>query len=399
MLCLIHEKPFAGINGNGKHCNWSVSNDKGENLLEPGRTPHQNLRFLAVLAVVLKAVHSQAAALRASIASPGNDHRLGGNEAPPAILSVFLGSQLSKIYEDIEKGAASSATEGQLINLGVSHLPDISKDYTDRNRTSPFAFTGNKFEFRAVGGSANVAIPLTFLNAAVARAFTECAERLKTLIGKKGARDEGVMELVRELAKETRAIRFEGNNYSDEWKAEATKRGLPILPSTVEALEVLDDKKQIEFLVQTKVLTAQEIHSRYHVAVERYNKTLEIEFHTLIQMVHGYVIPAIEEQVSRSGDALAKIPEGTAKKLQAQRLEKLSGIFGDLLQSLESLEAALDTHSAEKDESKKMHQWKYTVTPLADQVRAASDAAEIVISEDLWRLPKYREMLFNISIT
>lgn len=399
MLCLIHEKPFAGINGNGKHCNWSVSNDKGENLLEPGRTPHQNLRFLAVLAVVLKAVHSQAGALRASIASPGNDHRLGGNEAPPAIISVFLGSQLSKIYDDIEKGAASSATEGQLINLGVSHLPDISKDYTDRNRTSPFAFTGNKFEFRAVGGSANVSIPLTFLNAAVANAFSECSERLKALLGKKGSRDEAVMELTRELAKETRAIRFEGNNYSEEWKAEARKRGLPILPSTVEALAVLDDKKQVEFLVKTKVLSEQEIHSRYHVAVERYNKTLEIEFYTLIQMIHGYVIPAIEEQITRSGDALSLITVEPAKKKQAQRLEKLCTTFGDLLAALESLEKVTEAASNEKDEAKKMHLWKYDVTPVAEKLREASDAAEIVVAEDLWRLPKYREILFNISIT
>ncbi len=399
LMCLINEKPFAGINGNGKHCNWSVSNDKGENLLEPGRTPHQNLRFLAVLAVVLRAVHQRSAALRASIASPGNDHRLGGNEAPPAIISVFLGSQLSKVYDEIEKGVASAGTEAQIINLGVSHLPEISKDYTDRNRTSPFAFTGNKFEFRAVGGSANVAIPLTFLNAAVAESFNECSERLKGLLTKKGSRDEAVMELVKELAKETRAIRFEGNNYSEEWKAEAKKRGLPILTSTVEALAALNDKKQTEFLSKTKVLSEQEIHSRYHVAVERYNKTLEIEFHTLIQMVHGYVIPAIEEQIIRSADALSKITLDTAKKKQGVRVERLSSTFGDLLGSLDALEKALETAQGEADDAKRMHKFKYDVTPIADKVRAAADAAEGVVAEDLWRLPKYREMLFNISVT
>ncbi len=397
MVCLINEKPFAGINGNGKHCNWSVSNDKGENLLEPGRTPHQNLRFLAVLAVVLKAVHSRAAALRASIASPGNDHRLGGNEAPPAIISVFLGSQLSKIYDEIEKGLVSAATEGQIINLGVTHLPDISKDYTDRNRTSPFAFTGNKFEFRAVGGSANVATPCTFLNAAVADAFMECTERLKALLSKKGARDEAVMELVKELAKETRAIRFEGNNYSEEWKAEAKKRGLPMLPSTVEALGALADKKAVDFLVKTKVLSEGEIHSRYHVAVERYNKTLEIEFHTLIQMVHGYVIPSIEEQITRSSTTLSKITTEPAKKKQAARVEGLCSTFGELLGSLEALESTLASVQNEADDAKRMHKFKYDVTPLAEKVRAASDAAEIVVAEDLWRLPKYREILFGVS--
>jgi glutamine synthetase len=397
MTCLIHEKPFAGINGTGKHCNWSVSNDKGENLLEPGRTPHQNLRFLAVLAVVLKAVHSHAGALRASIASPGNDHRLGGNEAPPAIISVFLGSQLSKIYDDIEQGLVSPSTEGQWINLGVAHLPDVSKDYTDRNRTSPFAFTGNKFEFRAVGGSANVSIPLTFLNAAVADAFTVCTERLKALIAKKGARDEAIMELVRELAKETKAIRFEGNNYSEEWKQEAQRRGLPMLPSTVEALAVLNDKKQTAFLAKTKVLTEQEIHSRYHVAVERYNKTLEIEFHTIIQMVQGYVIPAIEEQLARSADALVPQLTTTTKKLQEQRISKLSSLYGDLLTQLEKLESALTAVTEEKDEAAKMKTLKYTLTPISDALRAASDGAELLIADDLWRIPKYREILFNIS--
>ncbi|MBY0370769.1 glutamine synthetase III, partial [bacterium] len=398
LLCLLHEKPFAGINGNGKHCNWSMQNDKSENLLEPGRTPHQNLRFLAVLAVVLKAVHTRAAALRASIASPGNDHRLGGNEAPPAIISVFLGSQLSKVYDDIEKGVASSATDAQIINLGVAHLPDISKDYTDRNRTSPFAFTGNKFEFRAVGGSANVSVPCTFLNAAVAEAFGECTERLKALLAKKPSRDEAVMELVKELAKETRAIRFEGNNYSDEWKAEAKKRGLPILPSTVEALGALNDAKETAFLSKTKVLSEQEIHSRYHVAVERYNKALEIEFQTLVQMVHGYVVPSIEEQITRSADALDGIRVDAAKKKQGERLDRLCTTFGELLTGLEKFEATLDKVQGEKDEAKRMHKLKYDVTPLADAVRIAADTAEVVVSDDLWRLPKYREMLFNISI-
>lgn len=399
LLCLLHEKPFAGINGNGKHCNWSMQNDKGENLLEPGRTPHQNLRFLAILAVVLRAVHKRSAALRASIASPGNDHRLGGNEAPPAIISVFLGNQLSRVYDDIEKGIASAATDAQIINLGVSHLPDISKDYTDRNRTSPFAFTGNKFEFRAVGGSANVAVPCTFLNAAVAEAFQECSERLKALLGKKPSRDEAVMELVRELAKETRAIRFEGNNYSEEWKAEAAKRGLPILASTVEALQVLADPKETDFLSKTKVLSEQEVHSRYHVAVERYNKALEIEFQTLAQMVHGFVVPAIEEQLVRSADALESMRGDAAKKKQTQRVERLSSTFGDLLTQLEKLEQTLEKMQGEKDETKRMQSLKYDITPIADALRAASDTAEVAVGDDLWRLPKYRDMLFNISLT
>jgi glutamine synthetase len=220
-LCLLNEKPFAGVNGSGKHCNWSLCNDRDENLLEPGSTPHQNLRFLAVIAVVLKAVHDHADAMRASIASSGNDHRLGANEAPPAIISVFLGSLLDKIFNNVEKGEAAKGTEAQIINLGVRGIPDISKDYTDRNRTSPFAFTGNKFEFRAVGASANVAVPLTILNAAVAETFANCAARLKELLQKNKNRDEAIMNLVKELAIESKNIRFEGNNYSKEWQDEA----------------------------------------------------------------------------------------------------------------------------------------------------------------------------------
>jgi len=248
-MFLIHEKPFQGLNGSGKHCNWSISNDKGENLPRSrARRPIRNLRFLAVMAIVLKAVHDHSDMLRASIASPGNDHRLGGNEAPPAIISVFLGSLLNNIYETIENGKVNEATDAQIIDLGVGQIPKISKDYTDRNRTSPFAFTGNKFEFRAVGSSANPAVPMAILNAAVAEAFYLASGRLKELIVKKGGRDEAVMELVRQLATESKDIRFEGNNYSAEWREEAKRRKLPILDRTADALKVMADKKPLSFL-------------------------------------------------------------------------------------------------------------------------------------------------------
>lgn len=395
LVCLLHEKPFAGINGSGKHCNWSIANDKGENLLDPGTTPHQNLRFLAVCSIVLSAVHAHADALRAAIASPGNDHRLGGNEAPPAIISVFLGSMLEKIFLSIEKGEASQATEQQIINLGVGHIPDISKDYTDRNRTSPFAFTGNKFEFRAVGASANTSVPVTFLNAAVAHAFSKGTERLKGLLAKKGNRDEAVMELVKELVKESKAVRFEGNNYSAEWQAEAKKRGLPILGSTVEAIQVLNQAKSVEFLSKTKVLTPPEIASRFHIQVERYNKTLQIELSTLVELVETSVVPAIEKQICLSNEALEGMSSEGAKKAQKERVGDIEKAYVEILKGLSALKESLDGLHAAGSEEAVMSEIAKRATPFANKLRAACDKAESLVSDKLWPLPKYREMLFS----
>jgi glutamine synthetase len=394
LVCLINEKPFAGINGSGKHCNWSVSNDKGENLLDPGTTPHQNLRFLAVVSIVLSAVHRHADALRAAIASPGNDHRLGGNEAPPAIISVFLGSMLDQIFNSIEKGEASQATEAQIINLGVGHIPNISKDYTDRNRTSPFAFTGNKFEFRAVGASANVSVPVSLLNAAVAESFREATLRLKDLLSKKKNRDEAVMELVRSLTVESKNIRFEGNNYSDEWKAEAKKRGLPILNTTAEALQVLHNEKATEFLVSTKVLTRPEIESRYHIAVERYNKTLQIELLSLCELASGFIVPALEAQIRSSSETLTRLNHVGAKLQQAQRLEQMEVCLESILKETSSLQKRLHELTQRNDEAQVMQLISTELTPMATLLRKACDEAEKVVADGLWPLPKYREMLF-----
>jgi glutamine synthetase len=396
---LLNEKPFALINGSGKHCNWSMQNDKGENLLDPGTTPHQNLRFLAMLAVVLKAVHAHSDALRASIASPGNDHRLGGNEAPPAIISVFLGSMLEKIYQNIEKGEASKATEAQIINLGISHIPDISKDYTDRNRTSPFAFTGNKFEFRAVGASANVAVPMTFLNAAVADTFADATVRLEKLLTTRSNRDEAVMELIRELTRESKAIRFEGNNYSLEWQQEAAKRQLPILGSTAEALGVLNTPKAVEFLVRRKILSEPEIASRYHIAVERYNKTVEIELGTLAELVGTYVVPAVEKQLARSASALEAIHVDAVKTLHKQRLNRLSMVYGEILTELAALNDCLHSMHKHEDEAKRMSALAKEALPIGRKLREAADTAEGLVADELWPLPKYREMLFSNSLT
>jgi glutamine synthetase len=392
-VCLLHEKPFAGINGSGKHNNWSMSNDKGENLLDPGTTPHQNLRFLAVLTVVMKAVHDHAAVLRSTIASPGNDHRLGANEAPPAIISVFLGSMLNRILDDIESGKAAAANERQIIDLGVDKIPDINRDYTDRNRTSPFAFTGNKFEFRAVGSSANVAVPNSFLNAAVAQAFRTCSERLKALLKSKGSRDEAVMELVRQLVVETKAVRFEGNGYSEEWKVEAKKRGLPILNSSAEALEVLNDTKLTKFLVETKVLSAEEIASRYHIAVERYVKTLEIEMGTTLELVSSYVIPAVEKQMSVLTSTAGSLTSAGVKTQYAKRVGALESTLGEILTGFTHLEKVMESLHG-KDETTKMNRLATEAAPAALKLREACDKAETLIADEFWPLPKYREMLF-----
>lgn len=394
LVCLLNEKPFAGINGSGKHCNWSMSNDKGENLLDPGTTPHQNLRFLAVMSVVLQAVHRHAGVLRASIASPGNDHRLGGNEAPPAIISVFLGSMLDRIFNTIEKGEANQATEAQIINLGVGHIPNISKDYTDRNRTSPFAFTGNKFEFRAVGSSANVSVPMSILNAAVAESFRDATIRLKDLLTKKTNRDEAVMELVRALTIETKNIRFEGNNYSEAWRLEAKKRGLPILNTTAEALAVFHDTVATDFLVTTKVLTRPEIESRYHIAIERYNKTLEIELRTLVSLTQEFIIPALEAQLTGSATTLALLKTPGAKTGQTQRVVEMESALEQTLKELSSLMAGLDTLAATENELEHLKIIATQLTPIAVKLRESCDRAENYVADNLWPLPKYREMLF-----
>ncbi|MES2769931.1 MAG: glutamine synthetase III [Bdellovibrionota bacterium] len=395
--CLLHEKPFKGLNGSGKHCNWSISNDKGENLLEPGKTPHQNLRFLAIISVVLKAVFDHADVLRASIASPGNDHRLGANEAPPAIISVFCGSLLSKIFENIEQGKASDASEKQIIDLGVNQIPAINRDYTDRNRTSPFAFTGNKFEFRAVGSSSNVAVPVSMLNAAIASTLRKASKRLEELL-KGSKRDEAVMELVKEYLIESRNVRFDGNGYSQEWRKEAEKRKLPIFDSSAEAVMVFKNPKSIQFLIEQKVLNAGEVESRFNVQVERFIKTLMIEMSMLTELAKTYVIPAVEAQL---GNAY-KIADGASdslKKSYKSRTEELEKVLSELLNGEVELTKMIDKIDAVHDEVKKMEMIQSDAIPRREALRAATDQAERVVSDELWPLPKYREMLFTHTIS
>lgn len=400
LFCLLHEKPFAGLNGSGKHCNWSMSNDKGENLLEPGKTPHQNLRFLAVLAVILRAVNDHADMLRVGIASPGNDHRLGANEAPPAIISVFLGSLLSDIVHNIETGKKmGESVETKMINLGVSTIPDISRDYTDRNRTSPFAFTGNKFEFRAVGSSANISQPVSILNAAVADSFAKSTKQLSAMLAKTSKRDEAVMDFVKEVFVETKRIQFEGDNYSQEWRDEAKKRGLPILSNTAEAMQVYKSPAATQFLVEQKVLTEAELVSRFHISLERFIKTLQIEIATLDEITTTYVIPAIEKQLAISQ---AILKDATTSGLKAQyktRVTDLEEVLGSILSTLGEVHTVVEKTNAIHDEFEKTQRIQSEIVPLRDTLRKACDKAETLVSDELWPLPKYREMLFTHQIS
>jgi glutamine synthetase len=292
LVCLLHEKPFAGINGSGKHLNWSLADNNGNNLLNPGETPEDNLQFLAVLVAVLRAVYVHADILRASVAMAGNEHRLGANEAPPAIISVFLGEQLTGILDMISKGSKKEISKQDIIDLGVARLPKFNKDTTDRNRTSPFAFTGCKFEFRAVGSSQNISTPIAVINTIVAESLDYVAEKIKKATASGKDFKKAVLQVVSELAKETEKIRFEGNNYSEDWVKEAKKRGLPNIASTCDSLLAFTKKENIALFEKYKVFTKEEMVARYHIWVHTYTLSLEIEANTLNEMVNASVIPA-----------------------------------------------------------------------------------------------------------
>jgi glutamine synthetase len=404
LQALLHEKPFAGINGSGKHCNWSMSvaaeNPEldGYNLLKPGQTPHQNIRFLVFLAAILKGVHKYAAVLRAGIATSGNEHRLGANEAPPAIISVFMGDTLTHVIETIAEGKVTNSADQEMIKLGVARLPEIQRDNTDRNRTSPFAFTGNKFEFRAVGSSQSIAFPIVLLNAAVAETIGEITAELKAEIKKTKKTDDAVLKIVRRIFKETAAIRFEGNNYSEEWVKEADKRGLPNLRRTPEALKQLVTKQSRQLLTKLGIFSEEELDSRYHVRLERYVKDMLIELHTLRETVDTLVLPAALEYVGGLATSAARAKEAGIKAIP--QLEPANRI-GKLIQELQSARNALGKAI---DKAEGMHeeleeQAEFLTSTGADAMaatRQASDALELLVDDELWPLPKYREMLFPV---
>jgi glutamine synthetase len=398
---LLHEKPFAGINGSGKHNNWSMSiaasgpDLNGENLLDPGKTPHENIRFLLMLAGVMKGVYKHAGLLRAGIASAGNDHRLGANEAPPAIISIFMGDLLTRILNQIEEGAASGqGAEAAVIKLGVSQLPEVMRDNTDRNRTSPFAFTGNKFEFRAVGSSASTAFPVTLLNAAVADGFADLVKALRAKGGKGKVNEATVMEVIRDTIKETKAIRFEGNGYSEEWVNEANKRSLPNLRKTPEALAQLVTAESKKLMSSLGIFSEAELVSRFHVRVERYVKNLLIEIDTLRSMVDTQILPAAfaYHSVLSSGIASAKAAGLTAPQtVVAERLGKLIAALQSKREKLERAFHRVETLGSEEEKSQHL---ATEVSTLMAEIRTDCDEIESVVADDFWPLPKYREMLF-----
>ncbi len=404
LQALLHEKPFAGINGSGKHCNWAMavaSDDKslnGTNLLKPGKTPHQNIRFLVFLAAVLRGVHKHSGLLRAGIATSGNEHRLGANEAPPAIISVFMGEFLTGVIDAIASGKVPDSAKDAMINLGVERLPEIAKDVTDRNRTSPFAFTGNKFEFRAVGSSQSIAFPVMLVNAAVAGALGEIIDMIKAeMKGTKNVED-AALKVVRKIFKETSPVRFEGNNYSDEWVKEAKKRGLLNLRRSPEALEQMVTKESKALLTGLKIFTPEELESRYHVRLERYIKDMLIELHALREIVDTMVLPAA---FGYAGDLVGTASRakgtGISAAPQVAQANKLNRMIAELQKQRDALEKVIDKAEAMHDDAGK--QAKLLTSAGADTmaaVRAACDAIELSVSDGCWPLPKYREMLFPV---
>jgi glutamine synthetase len=404
LQALLHEKPFAGINGSGKHCNWSLSvaadNPEldGTNLLKPGKTPHQNLRFLVFLAAILKGVHRHAGLLRAGIATSGNEHRLGANEAPPAIISVFMGSMLTQVIESIAAGKGSANATQAMMKLGVARLPEIQKDPTDRNRTSPFAFTGNKFEFRAVGSSASIAFPIVLLNAAVAEALDEITEEIRANLKKGKPVDDVVLSVVREAFKESAAVRFEGNNYAEEWVEEAEKRGLPNFRRSPESLEQLITKQSRALLTKLGIFSKAELESRYHVRLERYVKDMLIEMHTLEEMVDTFVLPAaFSYGGSLATSAAHAVSAGVKNVPQVAAANEIGAMIETLRVHQNELEVVLGKAEGMHEDVPK--QAKLLTTKGADAmaaVRSCCDALELKVADELWPLPKYREMLFPV---
>jgi glutamine synthetase len=394
LAVLLNEKPFAGVNGSGKHLNWSVVDSDDHNLLDPGHTPKENLQFLTVLVAVMNAVYKYADILRASIASPGNDHRLGANEAPPAIISVFLGSTLTAILESIEKGS-DHVTEQKLIDLGLENLPTILQDNTDRNRTSPFAFTGNKFEFRALGSTASISTPATILNAAVAESFEVFAKEIEAKIKKGADIKDACISVLKKYIKDTKPVCFNGDNYSEDWLKEAEKRGLPNLKNTAASLPAFIAKKNVEMLTKLNVFTKEELHSRYNIKLERYCNTIAIEYNTLRTIANTMVLPvAVDYQNVLIGTVSGLKQLGVGCDEQLKRLNKVAGHIESLSKDLAKLDKKTEKAGSEHDEQKKAEYITNSVIPVMNSVREHCDALEELVPDQDWPLPKYRELLF-----
>ena len=393
-VCLLHEKPFAGINGSGKHNNWSMSTNTGVNLLEPGKTPAENTQFLVFLAAVIKAVDEYAELLRLSVASAGNDHRLGANEAPPAIISIFLGDELTAVLKSIEEGTFFESKK-EMMSIGATVLPHFVKDTTDRNRTSPFAFTGNKFEFRSLGSSASVAGPNTVLNTAVAEVLSQFAEKLSGVSADE--MDEAVHELVKETIKAHKRVIFNGNGYTDEWIAEAERRGLPNLKSTPEVLPAFKSEKSVSLFTKHGVYSETEIDSRYEILLENYCKTLHIETLTLQDMVSKQFLPALlKYSDTLTASVISKKSIGVPTAAEEKQLKKLAEGYEEVYSLCETLKS--DTDKAEGIEDMLAQATYYHETIISDMaaLRSSADALEPVIPEDVLPYPTYEQILFYV---
>ena len=394
MKCLLHEKPFAGVNGSGKHDNWSLTTDDGKNLLEPGKTPHENIQFLLVLTCILKAVDRHADLLRESAADPGNDHRLGANEAPPAIISVFLGEQLEDVLEQlISTGEATHSLKGGKLQTGVDTLPDLAKDATDRNRTSPFAFTGNKFEFRMVGSRDSISGPNVVLNTIVAEAFSEACDALE----KADNFDEAVHDLIKQYATEHQRVVFNGNGYSDAWVEEAEKRGLPNIRSMVEAIPALTTEKAVSMFEKFKVFTKAELESRAEIKFESYAKAINIEARTMIDMASKQIIPAIIKYTKDLADTVVAVKEaGADASVQAELLTEVSGLLAETKKALEALKVVADQAAAMEEGKDQARFYHFDVVPAMEALRTPVDTLEMIVDKEAWPMPSYGDLIFEV---
>ncbi|MEW6332660.1 MAG: glutamine synthetase III [Thermodesulfobacteriota bacterium] len=393
LVCLLHEKPYAGINGSGKHNNWSLSTDDGINLLEPGNTPSENVQFLLFLAALIKAVDTHADILRATCAHAGNDHRLGANEAPPAIISIFMGDELTEILEKIATGQKVSAKGAQFVKVGVDTLPEIPKDNTDRNRTSPFAFTGNKFEFRMVGSAQSIAGPNVALNTIVAEALDDIATRLEK------ARDKNseAAAIIRETYKKHSRVIFNGNNYSEAWPKEAARRGLPNVTNAVDALKAFITAKSLKLFEKYEVLSHKEMHSRYDIYVETYAKQINIEALAAIDMVKRQFIPAATEYAAFLADSIAAFKAVSVDApVQTDLLKKVGSLLASAYKELGRLETAVAKAQKTADTVKRAEAYRDKVTTAMQTLRTHIDALEMIVPKEMWPVPTYVDLLFKL---
>jgi glutamine synthetase len=391
---LLHEKPFAGVNGNGKHNNWSISTDDGINLFDPGENPESNARFLLFATAVVEAVDRYALLLRASVATSANDHRLGANEAPPAIVSIFFGGPLTEILDNIAEGKSGGKTSsGETIKLGVTSLPSLPKDVSDRNRTSPFAFTGNKFEFRMVGSSQSIATPNTYLNAAVAQVLSEFADKLEKAPNK----NEAIQAIIKESYSKHRKVVFNGNGYTDEWVREAERRGLPNVKNAVDALSVLVRSETIALFEAHKIFSKEESESRYHIYLEKYSKQINIEAGVTIEMASRSIFPAVSAyagELARDAAALASI--GAVSVPQEKRAKRIAELAAETYDETGRLETALGEAQETEDAFAQAKSYFEKVVPAMNAVRAKVDALEKLVSKTAWPFPGYEELLFRL---